>query len=201
MSNVVELPVVAPDTRASLLTYRSLKPLSRGLSILFTVFVGASLLWLAAAFVVIFFFADHVLLGASGGNVAFPHPPADMPGMVRFSTQPFVTRVAGLIDVVIGMIPVILVCWNLRGLFGLYARGVVFARENARHLKHIGVWLVTWPVAKLVANMLFQLAGGADKAWAQTIFLDSLVLGLIVFAIAQVMEFGREIEEEKDSFI
>jgi hypothetical protein len=99
------------------------------------------------------------------------------------------------------MVPVILVCWHLRGLFTLYARGIVFARENAAHLKHVGLWLVIWPVAKLAANIVFRLAGGTDKAWAQSIFIYSLILGLIVFAIALVMEFGREIEQEKDSFI
>ncbi len=121
--------------------------------------------------------------------------------MVRFSSQPPVTRVVGFMDVVIGMIPVIFVCWHLRGLFALYARGVVFARDNAVHLKRIGLWLVIWPIAKFGANMVFQLAGGTDKAWAQMIFVYSLILGLIVFVIAQVMEFGREIEEERDSFV
>ena len=202
MSNVVELPELAPPSdRASILTYRSLRPLSRALSILFTLFMAASFLWLAAAIVVIFFFPNHVLMGASGGEVAFLKPPADAVGMVRFSNQPFVTRLSGLIDIVIGMVPVIYVCWHLRGLFGLYARGVVFVRENAVHLKRIGVWLVIWPIAKFVANMEFQLAGGTDKAWAQMVFVYSLILGVIVFVIAQVMEFGREIEEEKDSFI
>jgi hypothetical protein len=33
------------------------------------------------------------------------------------------------------------------------------------------------------------------------IFVYALILGLIVFVIAQVMEFGREIEQEKDSFV
>lgn len=199
MSNVVELPALAPDARV--LTYRSLRPLSRALSILFTLFVGASFLWIVAAFVVIFFFADHVMVGAVGANLTFPRPPADMPGMVRFSTQPFITRLAGFVDIVIAMIPVTLICLNLRGLFALYARGVVFARQNAMHLKRIGLWLVVWPIAKFVANMAFQLAGGTDKAWAQLVFVYSLILGLIVFAIAQVMEFGREIEEERDSFV
>jgi hypothetical protein len=199
MSNVVE--IVAPDAHATVLNYRSLRPLSRALSILFAILMGASFLWVAAAFVVIFFFADHVLVGAGGANLTFPRPPADMPGMVRFSTQPFITRLTGFVDIVIAMIPVILICLNLRGLFALYARGVVFARENAMHLKRIGVWLVTWPIAKLVANVAFQLAGGTDKAWAQMIFVYALILGLIVYVIAQVMEFGREIEEERDSFV
>ena len=201
MSNVVDLPAAAPDARASILTYRRLVPLSRALSIFFAIMMVFSLLWVAAAFAVIFFYSDHVLVGASGANVAFPGIPKPMPGMIRFSQQPFITHLAGFVDIVVAMIPVVLVCWHLRGLFRLYARGIVFARRNATHLKRIGLWLVIWPIAKFGANMVFQLAGGTDKAWAQMIFVYSLVLGLIVFVIARVMEFGREIEEEKDSFV
>jgi len=201
MSNVVELPAAASDTRASILTYRRLVPLSRGLSIFFALMMVLSILWVAAAFAVIFFYSDHVLVGASGAYFGLPKVPTLQPGMIRFSDQPFFTHFAGFVDIVLSTIPVVLTCWHLRGLFGLYARGIVFARENAAHLKRIGLWLVIWPIAKVGANILFQFAGGTDKAWAQMIFVYSLVLGLIVFVIAQVMEFGREIEEEKDSFV
>ncbi len=89
----------------------------------------------------------------------------------------------------------------MRGLFGLYAGGIVFARENAAHLKRIGVWLVVYPFAKFAANMLFRLAGGTDKTWFRRRVVDALILGVIVFAIAQVMEFGREIEQDPAEII
>ena len=44
-------------------------------------------------------------------------------------------------------VTVTLICWHLRGLFALYARSIVFGRENATHLKRIGLWLVIWPLA------------------------------------------------------
>lgn len=200
MSNVLELPTAAPAS-AALLTPRSLKPLSRGLALLFAVMIGFSLFWVVGAFVVIFFFSSHVLVGAEGANVAFPGVPRDISGMIRFSSQPFITHLAGFVNICVSTVPVILICWHLRALFNLYARGIVFARENAAHLKRVGLWLVIWPISKFAANALFQLAGGTDKAWAQMIFVYALILGLIVFVIAQVMEFGREIEQEKDSFV
>lgn len=201
MSNVVEFvpfeeaeaPIAAPHRRLLLL--------SRGLSLLFTALTGLSLLWVAAAFAVTFFFADHVLVGAAGAFLQFPHPATAVPGMVVLADQPVVTRIAGFVDVAIAMTPVVFVCLHLRALFGAYAGGVVFARGNAVHLKRIGLWLVMWPAAKLAANLLFRAAGGTDTAWAQPLFLYALLLGLIVFAIAQVMEFGREIEQERDSFV
>ena len=200
MSNVLELPTATPAS-APLITPRTLKPLSRGLALPFAVMIGLSLFWVAAAFVVIFFYSNHVLVGAEGANVAFPRAPHDMPGMIRFSSQPFITHLAGFVNISMATMPVVLICWHLRALFKLYARGVVFARENAAHLKRVGLWLVIWPISKFVANAMFQLAGGTDKAWAQMIFVYALILGLIVFVIAQVMEFGHEIEQEKDSFV
>ena len=200
MSNVLELPTTAPAS-APLLTPRTLKPLSRGLALLFAVMIGLSVFWVVAAFVVIFFFSNHVLVGAEGANVAFPGVPHDVPGMIRFSSQPFITRLAGFVNICMATAPVVLICWHLRALFKLYARGIVFARENAAHLKRVGLWLVIWPISKFAANAMFQLAGGTDKAWAQMIFVYALILGLIVFVIAQVMEFGHEIEQEKDSFV
>jgi hypothetical protein len=201
MSNVVAFSSLEAEEPAPALPHRRLLLLSRGLAILFTLFMVASVLWLAGALVVIVFFANHVLVGAAGANLEFPRPATPVHGMVLFSSQPFITRVAGFVDIVVAMTPVVFVCWHLRGLFALYARGIVFARQNAVHLKRVGLWLVIYPFAKFAANMLFQLAGGTDKAWAQMLFFDAFVLGVIVYAIAQVMEFGREIEQEKDSFI
>jgi hypothetical protein len=202
MSNVVEFspfedqPVAAPTA-----PHRWLPPLSRGLAWLFTIAMGFSVFWLVTAFVVIFFFSNHVLVGPEGAEFALPGIPHAKPGMVRFSDQPFATHLAGAVTMLIGLLPVALICWHLRGLFTLYARSIVFARENAMHLKRLGLWLVIWPLAKFAGNALFQFFGGTDRAWAQMIFVYALILGLIVFVIAQVMEFGREIEQEKDSFI
>ncbi len=87
---------------------------------------------------------------------------------------------------------------HLRGLFALYARGVVSRGENAMHLKRIGLWLVIYPFAKFGANMLLQgHSAGADKAWAQmTFFIRSSLASSS--SSSPAMEFGREIEQEKD---
>src|SRR4051812_33479423 len=103
MSNVLDLPI---DADAPLLPHRRLLLLSRGLSVLFTGLIGLCVLWTIGAFVIVFFYADHVRVGASGALLAFPKPPDPMAGTVLFSTQPFMTRVAGFIDILIGMAPV-----------------------------------------------------------------------------------------------
>lgn len=193
--------IIPPSMVTAAAPHRRLVLLSRALALLFTVLIAASLVWVAGAFLFCFIWSDHVLVRAEGVVLTFPQLPRAMAGAVLFSTQSFLTRAAGFVDVVLSMIPVAFICWHLRALFRLYASGIVFARENAAHIKRVGVWLVLWPAAKIAANMLFQLAGGADKAWGKLVFLDSLVLGLIVLAIAQVMEFGREIEEDRAEIV
>jgi hypothetical protein len=199
MSNVIAFDQVEPrpPTSAQIM----LRRLSRGLAILFTLAMALSALWLIGAFVFSFIYSNHIRMGAEGAFISLPGVPRVTPGTVLYSSQPFITHLAGFVDVVIAMTPVIFICRHLRGLFGLYASGIVFARENAAHLKRIGVWLVVYPFAKFAANMLFRLAGGTDKAWFRGELVDALILGVIVFAIAQVMEFGREIEQDSAEII
>lgn len=200
MSNVLELPAAVPDSPGSVITHRSLRILSRALGALFTFFVAVEVAWIIAAAVVTVFFSDHVLVGANG-TIFFVGVSPAVKGAVLYSTQSMFTRAAGMVNIVIASLPFLFVFWNLRTLFALYACGVVFARENAVHLKQVGLWLVVYPFAKVAANMIFRAAGGTDRAWFHMELVYALVAGLIVFVIAQVMEFGREIEQEKDSFV
>jgi hypothetical protein len=201
MSNVVEMPPLVFSEGNPIPPRRNLIWLSRTLAILFTLFVAAAGLWILAAGIMSFVFADHVRVGTGGAFIYLGKPPHQLPGTVLYASQPVVTRLAGMADIVIATAPIILVFWELRRLFRLYARGIVFARENTRCLRRAGLWLLLYPFAKFAANMIFRVAGGTDKAWFHMDLIYALVLGLIVLAIAQVMEFGREIEQEKDSFV
>ena len=203
MSNVVAIePILAPPIPSR--PYRKMRPLSRALSVLFTIFLVLAALFPLATIVVLAFFSSYVQMNADGANIgvgphgAFPHA---VPGMVRLSDQPAITHLAGAAAIILSNLPIAMIFWHLRGLFALYADGIVFARENAIHLKRVGVWLIAYPFAKFASNMIFRAAGGVDHAWFRMELVDSFVLGLIVFVIAQVMEFGGQIEEEKDSFI
>lgn len=202
MSNVLALdPAVADSEKPS---HRRLRRLSRALEWLFTALLVLLALYLLAGIVVVLFFSAHVQMNAQGVTLVFgPHgeiPPASA-GMVRFSDQPVITRLASIVDLAIAQAPFFFVFWHLRGLFGLYAAGTVFAKRNATHLKYVGFWLIAYPFAKFASNMVFRAAGGLDHAWFHPIVYQAPIAGLIVVAIALVMEFGHEIEQEKDSFI
>src|SRR5271156_2204579 len=154
MSNVVAIePVMAAPDEAP--PYRRLRPLSRALSALFTVFLVLTALVPVAWIVIGTFFSGNVQMNADGANISIGlhgELPRAMPGMVRLSDQSLFTRFAGGVDIVLATIPIAMIFWHLRGLFDLYARGIVFARENASHLKRVGVWLIAYPFAKFTAN-------------------------------------------------
>jgi len=198
MSNVVEmsrLPVTTPIP-----IHHSLRLLSRALAVLFTIFAALQILWMLAACIGTLFFSNHMLEGSAGAAIYAGKPPV-VPGMVLYSSLSAVTRGVGVIATAVAAAPFLMVFWELRGLFWLYARGIVFARENAVRLKRVGLWLISYPFAKVAVHMLFRLAGGLDKVWFHMEMVYALVAGLIVLAIAQVMEFGREIELDRSEII
>jgi hypothetical protein len=205
MSNVVEFLPFEAEEPAPTLPHRRLLLLSRGLQYLFTLLLVLFALYVLAGVAAVLFFGSHIQMGRAGMTIGFGlhgESPRAVPGMVRMSDLPLVTRLTGAFSWTLISIPFVFLAWHLRMLFALYARGVVFARENADHLKRVGLWLIAYPFANYVCTGLFWLAGGADKAsWFHLFQLQALVLGLIVYAIAQVMAFGHEIEQEKDSFI
>jgi hypothetical protein len=177
--------------------------LSRALVWVFTALFGFIAFSAILAFSASLFFPQYVEIGAYGGEFSLTaYSPATLdPGMSWLAALPLSTRIAGIIDVALALLPLGFVVLNLRGLFQLYASGIVFARENAQHLKRIGLWLLAYPFAKFGANFIFQAFGGPDRAWFSSLLLFSLLLGAIVFVIAEVMEKGEAIERERAEFV
>lgn len=98
--------------------------------------------------------------------------------------------------------PAIFILFHLRRLFRLYAEGAVLTPANARHLKSIGLGLILYAFAPFVANRLIMFVGVTnDPVWFHLDEVMAFLLGALLFVIADVMEFGREIELDRDGFI
>ena len=129
-------------------------------------------------------------------------PPPGLPGVVLFGSLPLPTRLAYAAALVLDTAPVLFALVNLRGLLRLYAAGVVFAAENGARIKRVALGLVTYAVAPFLGHELVLLVGhGVDMAWFHASGAQALVLGAVLFVIAQVMEVGREIEQDRDGFV
>jgi hypothetical protein len=124
------------------------------------------------------------------------------PHYVAVVDMPLVQRLAHVPVGLLNAAPIVVLFWSLRRLFGLYAKGVVFAPQNARSLKHIGAALIVLAVAPWLGHtVLDSLHLAIDRAWMHASSLQELILGAIVYVIAQVMQLGRELEEEQRQFV
>jgi hypothetical protein len=198
MAETISLTATAPEagTRGR---QHSIRRLSRALGRLLTLLFVLSIGFAAGIIAVGLFTPSHLFVGAKASFLVFDgNGPV---GAAPLSAQPMITRLAGAVDMILATLPVAFVLWHLRALFRLYAAGTVFARANASHLKHIGVWLILYMPAKFIANMIFQAAGGLDHAWFHASEAHALILGAIVLVIAQVMDVGRETEQERAEFV
>jgi hypothetical protein len=197
---VIDLVVKEPRPPAAL---RRMRLVSRCLEILFLALaVGFGLVGAAVILDFIVPYAPNVLAACPYGGLisipprVFPAPcvaVGDMPTMQR------------LVHAACGMLllaPMVLLFWNLRRLFGLYATGVVFAPDNARRLKTVGAALVFLGLAPLFNQILLtSLHLAIGRTWIEGSNIQELILGAIVYVIAQVMQVGHELEEERGQFI
>jgi hypothetical protein len=158
---------------------------------------------LAMALLALFYNGHNVAFGPEGGLISIPGPVTDLPpGYVYWSDVTLPYRLGGEFALVAQFVPATLVLMHLRGLFRLYAQGIVFAEENAKAFKRMAQWLIVYAVTPFISVKLLTLVDLAiDKAWFHNTELYALGLGSILFIIAEVMQAGREIEQERDEFI
>jgi len=197
----VEEPAPLPPSAA----LRRMRLLSRGLAILFLVLAVG--LGLVGSAVILDFIAPYapnlIALGPAGGLLTIGPPTHALPPhYVAVGAMPRVQRLATAPVGMLHVVPMFLLFWNLRRLFGQYAKGVVFAPDNARSLKHVGAALIVIAIAPWLGHaFLRSLNLAIDQAWAHGSSIQELVLGAVVFVIAQVMQLGRELEEERSQFV
>lgn len=124
------------------------------------------------------------------------------PNAVAFSSLPLVHR---LVYVGVGIAratPILMIFWSLRALFGGYARGEVFSAPAARRFSRVGAWLCVYAVSPLLCHLFLSATGyEIDKNWAHMASLQAFILGLVVFVVGQVMQVGREIEQDREAFV
>lgn len=197
MADVLEfLPGVAEHP-----AYRRVRASSRGFGVLF-----GALLWAFVAltvfgvWAVLFYRGGVISLGSAGGMINTEgHPP---PGYVTFASLSLVHRMVYAMVWIVRSAPMVLLFWNLQGLFRLYARGQVFAARNARHLQWVGIALLADAILPFVCHLALDATGyEIDRNWAHMTSLQELLLGGLVLVIAQVMLVGREIEQDREGFV
>jgi len=183
-----------------------LKRLSRPIAVLLSIALALLVLVEVPAIVAILFFFDGdgawraaVSFSEVGVNLAIfasGDPVRAVPlDALGFGQRSAIAALAALCAACGG-----LAIFHLRQLFALYSRGIVFAAENIRHIKRFGLWLVVAGIAINGSGRVFFLVTShhpdsiANAAMA-------IVYGGMTFAIARVMELGREADLERNAFV
>ncbi len=190
-------PTAEPDDTGR--TRRALRRSSRWLAAALGVLMWSAWLIVAAmVLALVLYRGSAVGLGPGGGWIGSPVPE----GYTSFAALATRFRVGGVVAVVLQFTPGAMLLKQLRDLFRLYARGVVFSRRNALLLKRTAAWLVAYAAAPLLSHVLLSVTDLiVDQAWFHADEVKALVVGLLLFTVAQVMEFGHEIERDRDGIV
>ncbi|GBH32966.1 DUF2975 domain-containing protein [Sphingobium xenophagum] len=171
---------------------------SRGLAMLFAILSGTFAATMAIGLAAMLFYQGEALRIGPDGCYIGGGPANSVP----FGSLPLDHR---LVYVVVGLIrylPVLMLFWQLRGLFALYTRGQVFSRRAGVAFSRIGGWLCAYALAPLLCHLLLSSTGyEIDKVWLHLASVQAFVLGLLVLVIGQVMQVGHEIEQDAQGFV
>lgn len=186
------------DPPPETLAQRRVRLGSRAAVWLFTGLFALSALILAAAIVTMLFYKGE-LVRIGPDNCYIGEGPANS---VAFGSLPLVHRVVYVGVGVARATPILMIFWSLRALFSGYARGEVFSPDQARRFGRVGGWLCAYAVSPFLCHLFLAATGyEIDKNWAHVASVQAFVLGLLVFVIGQVMQVGREIEEDREAFV
>jgi len=195
--NFFDAPAL-PVSPAETLPQRRIRIASRALALLFTgLFVLFALIMAAGIALMLFYHGGLIRIGPDGCYIG--GGPANS---VAFGSLPLIHRLVYIVVGLVRYVPVLMLFGNLRLLFGLYARGQVFSAGAGIAFSRIGGWLCAYAVSPLVCHIVLSVTGyELDKAWLHMASVQAFILGLLVFVIGQVMQVGREIEEDWQGFI
>lgn len=129
-------------------------------------------------------------------------------GMTRVQLG-FEARIGGLLGSLLPGGTVLFSLWQMWSLFGCFARGELLAPEPAKHLRRLGLALSFLAIAQPLGRTLSMLAitwgnpAGERQLWfglSSDNYL-SLLFGLLLLALAQVLGEAARVNDENAAFI
>jgi hypothetical protein len=200
---------VAVDLDAQARALARIRTLSRPIVLLATIALAAAVLVPTAQILVILFFPNHLgslssFLSFNGWGVGLLMVGTDshLPGGTFVPLDSLGLEQRCAVAALLGLCAICsaLALFQLRSLFALYSRGIVFAETNIRRIKAFGMWLVLAAIAANVAGRLYLWVTHAAVDGTPNAALI-VVLGVMIYVIAHVMELGREADLERKDFI
>ena len=171
---------------------------SRGLAMLFTgLFAMFAAIMVVGLLAMLFYAGEGLRMGPSGTYIG--GGPADT---VAFGSLPLDQRLVYVVVGAVRYVPVLMLFWQLRALFATYAAGQVFSRGAGVTFTRLGAWLTAYALTPLLCHLMLDATGyELDEQWLHLASVQAFVLGLLVMVIGQVMQVGREIQEDREGFV
>ena len=120
----------------------------------------------------------------------------------RSDAIPLAVRVVAWIGSTLGWALLLKLNFHLIRLFGLYADGTLFNRENVYQIRQIGITVLLFPALWVLGIFApgFLPAEGVTRTFVESSQdpFTQLIVGAIIVVVAWIMDVGRELREEQD---
>jgi len=145
---------------------------------------------------------DGAFLGAAPGGLCVGSLSCSSPGAAHLGALSAGQREAIAASLVLLAAPALMILAHLRGLFRLYAAGIVFTVDNIVQISRIGLWLLAYSAAPFIVHRLLDAFGlFPDQPWFRPDQAAALVIGLSLLLVARIIDCGEELEQRRDLYI
>lgn len=147
-------------------------------------------------------FYDGALLGTGPDGLCLGAHSCSSAGTTHLDLLSSAQRAAFAIGLALPCVPALMILAHLRGLFRLYAAGIVFTPDNICQISRVGLWLLAYSAAPfLVHQLLDAFAIFPGQSWFRVDEAAAVIIGLSLLLVARVIACGDEIEQRRDLFI
>ena len=109
---------------------------------------------------------------------------------------------AWLIDVVLGVVPIIVIIFVASLIFKAISReGTPFTKKNSDKIRVIALLLIAHVLVIPPLQMLIKMILFPDIAVSADISLINLVVAAVFFCLALVFDYGRQLQQESDELL
>jgi len=123
----------------------------------------------------------------------------------RGESIPWAAHVISWIGSLLGFVILLKLFFHLQKLFGHYAEGRIFEKQNVHEIRQIGVTVLLFPVLWIA----LAIAPNFIPAEGRTALLESdgagplmeLIAGAVILVVSWIMDVGREMREEQDLLV
>ena len=118
-------------------------------------------------------------------------------------------RVTGLLISITAIIPLQLALWQLRCLFLLFTKRIVFELETASRMKKFAGYVVAFAFLQPIIGGVLSVVTSIDNEPGHRVLsitfagtdITTILLGVTVFVVAYIMEEACKLADENEKFV